>query len=59
MTTIIIEKEKCTVDNKMLKELGYTLKWNVWSKKIEIAQIREEIERLRVLKIPDVEVVLD
>ncbi len=40
MTTINIKKEKCTLDDKILKELGYTLKWNVWSKKIEIYWIR-------------------
>ncbi len=59
MTTIKIKKEKCTLDDKILKELGYTLKWNVWSKKIEIYRIRKEIERLQVLKIPDIEVILD
>jgi hypothetical protein len=40
MTTKNIKKEKCTLDDKILKELGYTLKWNVWSKKIEIFRIR-------------------
>jgi len=59
MTTINIKKEKCTLDDRILKELGYTMKWNVWSKKIEISRIRKEIERLQVLKIPDIEVVLD
>jgi hypothetical protein len=59
MTTINIKKEKCTLDDKILKELGFTLKWNVWSKKIEIYRIRKEIERLQVLKIPDIEVILD
>jgi hypothetical protein len=59
MTTINIKKEKCTLDDKILKELGFTLKWNVWSKKIEISRIRKEIERLQVLKIPDIEVILD
>jgi len=59
MTTINIKKEKCTFDDKILKDLGYTLKWDVWSKKIEISRIREEIETLQVLKIPDIEVVLD
>ena len=59
MTTINIKKEKCTIDDKILKELGYTLKWNVWSKKIEISRMRKEIERLQVLKIPDIEVLLD
>jgi hypothetical protein len=59
MTTININEEKCTLDDKILKEMGYTLKFDVWSKKIEISRIREEIERLQVLKIPDIEVVLD
>ncbi len=59
MTTIIIKKEKCTLDDKILKDMGFTLKWNVWNKKIEMSRIREEIERLQVLKVPDIEVVLD
>jgi len=59
MTTIAIKKEKCTLDDEIMKELGYTLKWNVWSKKIELTRIRKEIERLQVLKIPDIEVILD
>ena len=59
MTTINIKKEKYTLDNKILQDLGYILKRRVWSKKIEISQIREEIERLQVLKIPDIEIVLD
>jgi len=59
MTTINIKKEKCTIDDKILKELGYTLKWNVYSRKIELSKIRKEIERLQVLRIPDIEVVLD
>ena len=59
MTTIIIKEEKSVPDDKILKELGYSLKWNAWSKKIEMTYIREEIERLQVLKIPDIEIVLD
>jgi len=59
MTTINIKKEKCTFDDKILKELGYTLKWDAWSKKIEISRIRGEIETLQALKIPDIEVILD
>ncbi len=59
MTTIIIKKANFKLDNKILDDLGYTLKWNTWRKKIEISRVREEIERLRVLKIPDIEVVLD
>ena len=59
MTNIIIKKEKWTLDNKILQDLGYVLKRRVWCKKIEMSQIREEIERLQVLKVPDIEVVLD
>ncbi len=59
MTTIIIKKEKYTLDSKILQDLGYVLKRRVWCKKIEMSQIREEIERLQVLKVPDIEVVLD
>lgn len=59
MTTIIIKEENSTLDDKILKELGYTLKWNAWTKKVEMTRIREEIERLQVLKIPNVEIVLD
>ncbi len=59
MTTINIKKEKWMRGDKLLKDMGFALKWNVWSKKIEISRIREEIERLHVLKVPDIEVVLD
>ncbi|MFZ3170342.1 MAG: hypothetical protein WA130_22235 [Candidatus Methanoperedens sp.] len=59
MTTIIIKEENSTLNDEILKELGYILKWNVWTKKVEMTWIREEIERLRVLKIPNVEIVLD
>ncbi len=59
MTTINIKKEKWMLADKILKDMGFTLKWNVWSKKIEISRLREEIERLQVLKVPDIEVVLD
>ncbi|VVB88741.1 Uncharacterised protein [uncultured archaeon] len=59
MTTIIIKKEKYTLDSKILLDLGYVLKRRAWCKKIEMPQIREEIERLQVLKIPDIVVVLD
>jgi len=59
MTTIIIKEEKSALDDKILKELGYVLKWNAWSKKVEMTHIREEIERLQVLKIPNIEIVLD
>ena len=56
---IIIKKEKSALDDKILKELGYVLKLNACSKKVEITHIREEIERLQVLKIPNIEIVLD
>ena len=59
MTTIIIKEEKSAPYDKILKELGYTLKWNAWSKKVAMTHIREEIERLHVLKIPNIEIVLD
>jgi hypothetical protein len=59
MTTIIINEEKSMLDDKILKELGYVLKWKAWSKKVEMTRIREEIERLQVLKIPNIEIVLD
>jgi hypothetical protein len=59
MTTIIIQKEKYILDSKILQDMGYVLKRRAWSKKIEISQIREEIERLQILKIPDIEIVLD
>jgi hypothetical protein len=59
MTTIIIKEENSTLNDKILKELGYILKWNAWTKKVEMARIREEIERLQVLKIPNIEIVLD
>lgn len=59
MTTIIIKKANFKLDNKILDDLGYTLKLNEWRKKIEISRVREEIERLQVLKIPDIEIVLD
>ncbi len=59
MTTIILKKEKYTLDSKILQDLGYVLKRRVWCKKIEMSQIREEIERLQVLKVPDIEVLLD
>ncbi|VVB84409.1 Uncharacterised protein [uncultured archaeon] len=59
MTTIIIKKENCPVDDKILLDMGYVLKRRVWFKKIEISGIGKELERLQVLKIPDIEVVLD
>ncbi len=57
MTTIIIKRHK--LDNKILRDLGYTLIRNVWSKKVEMPQIRSEIEKLQILKIPDIEIILD
>jgi hypothetical protein len=59
MTTITIKKETYTLDNRILQDLGYILKGRVWSKKIEMPQIRNEIERLQVLKIPNIEIILD
>jgi hypothetical protein len=59
MTTIIIKQENSMLDDKILKDMGYTLKWNAWSKKVEMTYIREEINRLQVLKIPNIEIVLD
>ncbi len=59
MTTIIIKNDMHRPDNKILRDLGYTLKRDVWTKKIEMPQIRSEIEQLRILKIPDIEIVLD
>ncbi len=59
MTTITIKKETCKLDDKLLQDLGYTLKKEVWSKKVEMSQIRNEIERLQALKIPNIEIILD
>lgn len=54
MTTIIIKH-----DHKSLQDLGYIWKKGLWSKKVEISQIRNEIERLQILKIPNIELLLD
>jgi hypothetical protein len=59
MTTINIEKELHNLDNKILRDLGYTLIRSVWSKKVEMPQIRNEIEKLQLLKIPHIEILLD
>jgi len=59
MTTITIKKELHNLDNKILRDLGYTLMRGVWSKKVEMPQIRSEIEKLQLLKIPNIEIVLD
>lgn len=59
MTTIIIKKEKYTLESKILQDSGYVLKRRAWCKKIEMSRIREEIEGLQALKIPDIEIVLD
>lgn len=59
MTTITIRKETYKLDNKILQDLGYILKGRVWSKKVEMSEIGNEIERLQILKIPCIEVVLD
>ncbi len=59
MTTIIIKKETYTLDDRLLQDLGYVLKRRVWCKRVDISRIREEIERLKVLKIPNIEIVMD
>ncbi len=59
MTTITIKKETYKLDNKLLQDLGYILKKDVWSKKVEMSQIRNEIEKLKALKIPNIEIILD
>ncbi len=59
MTTIIIKSDMYKLDNKILQDLGYTLIRGVWSKKVEMPQIRSEMEKLRILKIPNTEIVLD
>ena len=59
MTTINIKREIHKLDNKILRDLGYTLIGGIWSKKVEMPQIRSEIERLEILKIPNIEIVLD
>ena len=59
MTTIIIKSDMHKLDNKILQDLGYTPIRGVWSKKVEMPQIRSEIEKLHILKIPNIEIVLD
>ena len=59
MTTIIIKRDMHKLDNEILRDLGYTLIRDDWSKKIEMPQIRNEIEKLQILKIPNIEIVLD
>jgi hypothetical protein len=59
MTTIIIKSDMHKLDNKILQDLGFTLIRGVWSKKVEMPQIRSEIERLQILKIPNIEIVLN
>ncbi len=59
MTTIIIKSDMHKLDNKILQDLGYTLIRGVWSKKVEMPQIRNEIEKLQIFKIPNIEIVLD
>ena len=59
MTTIIIKREMLELDNKILRDLGYALIRGFWSKKVDMPQIRSEIEKLHILKIPDIEIVLD
>jgi cell division protein FtsL len=59
MTTINIKREIHTLDTKILQDLGYTLIGGIWSKKVEMPQIRNEIEKLEILKISNIEIVLD
>ena len=59
MTTITIKSDMHKLDNKILQDLGYMLIRDVWSKKVEMPQIRNEIERLQILKVPNIEIVLD
>ncbi len=60
MTTIIIKKEMYSLDNKLLQDLGYASKGNTWFKSdIDISAIKKELEKLRILKIPNVEIMLD
>jgi hypothetical protein len=59
MTTIIIKSDIHKLDNKILQDLGYALIRGVCSKKVEMPQIRSEIEKLQLLKIPNIEIVLD
>jgi len=59
MTTIIIKREMYKLNNKIITDLGFTLIRGVWSKKVEMQQIKSEIEKLQLLKIPNIEIVLD
>jgi len=59
MTTINLKREMHKLDTKILRDLGYTLIRGVWSKEVEMPQISSEIEKLRILKIPNIEIVLD
>ena len=58
MTTINIQSDMHKLDN-ILQDLGYKLIRGVWSKKVDMPQIRSEIEKLQLLKIPNIEIVLD
>jgi hypothetical protein len=58
MTTINIKSDMHKLDN-ILQDLGYKLIRGVYSKKVEMPQIRSEIEKLQMLKIPNIEIVLD
>ena len=59
MTTINIKREMHKLDNNILRDLDYALIGGIWSKKVEMPQIRSEIEKLLLLKIPNIEIVLD
>ena len=60
MTTIIIRKEKYVLGDKLLQDLGYSSKGSTWNKSdIDITTIRKELEKLKILKISDIEMLLD
>jgi hypothetical protein len=59
MTTIIIKSDMHKPEDKILQDSGYMWIRGVWSKKIEMPQIRNEIEKLQLLKIPNIEIILD
>jgi hypothetical protein len=45
MTTMIIKSDIHKLDNKILQDLGFMLIRGVWSKKVEMPQIRSEIKK--------------
>ena len=58
MTTIIIKKDTYKLENKILQDLGYIWIRDICYKKVDISQIRDEIEKLRILKISNIEIIL-